>query len=281
MSVPSRLISPSGLLDRLDDPSVAIVEVSFSPSNDSYRRAHIPGAAWAYWKDLLWDPAMRAFASPATLGARLGELGVGSDQTLAVYGEPVQFGAYALWVLAAHGQHNVRFLDGGKDYWLAAGLPLKDGVETPRPRKPRAFGETHTSSIAGRDTVLAAVASGSHAILDFRSPEEYSGERVSPYDMPGGVDHGAERAGRIPSARHFYYRDLLREDATLRPPEEIVAALQARGVTLNDPILAYCRLSHRASLGWLALTEAGARDVRVYDGSWTEWGSIVGVPIER
>jgi thiosulfate/3-mercaptopyruvate sulfurtransferase len=131
--------------------------------------------------------------------------------------------------------------------------------------------------------VLQALQNGDGTvILDLRSPEEYSGERVSPYDLVGTVDHGAERSGRIPGARHLYYRDLLRDDHTLRPREEIRAALAERGVGPDDRVIAYCRLSHRASLGWLALTEvAGHRSVQVYDGSWTEWGSMVGMPIER
>ena len=119
-------------------------------------------------------------------------------------------------------------------------------------------------------------------ILDFRSPEEYAGERVSPVGMPGGVDHGAQRAGRIPTARHLDYRELLRDDHTFKTATELLEALRARGIERDDQIIGYCRLSHRASLGWVALSDvAGLESVRVYDGSWTEWGSIVGAPIER
>ena len=118
-------------------------------------------------------------------------------------------------------------------------------------------------------------------IIDFRSPEEYVGERVSPPGMSGGVDHGAERAGHIPSARHLDYRELLNDDHTFKQPAELLAVLSARGVERSDQIIGYCRLSHRASLGWVALGDVAKLDsVRVYDGSWTEWGSIVGVPIE-
>jgi len=179
------------------------------------------------------------------------------------------------------GFQNVQVLDGGKENWLTAGLPLEHGRLPPDSSKPREHGEVDRSSVIGRDDVSQALAAQSHVLLDLRSPEEYRGERVSPYDMPGGVDHGAERAGRIPGARHLYYRDLLQPNATLRPESEIVSAAGERGVSFDDPIILYCRLSHRASLGWLALTEAGFRDVAVYDGSWTEWGSLVGVPIER
>ena len=106
-------------------------------------------------------------------------------------------------------------------------------------------------------------------------------ERVSPRSMPGGVDHGAERAGHIPSARHLDYRELLNDDHTFKRPAELLSALNARGIERSDQIIGYCRLSHRASLGWVALGDVANLDsVRVYDGSWTEWGSIVGVPIE-
>ena len=281
MTAESRWISADELLERLGDPAIALLEISFVASDESFRRGHIPGAVWAYWKELLWDAHTRSFADAPTLARRLGELGVRSDQTLVIYGDPVQFGTYALWVLMAHGQPDVRALDGGKEHWLGARLPLTPSTTQPVAAGPRAFGPEDPSSIVGRDDVLRALDSGSHAILDFRSPEEYSGERVSPHDMAGGVDHGAERTGRIPTARHLYYRELLRDDATLKPASEILTALQARGVALDDPIIAYCRLSHRASLGWLALTELGAQNVQVYDGSWTEWGSMVGMPIER
>jgi thiosulfate/3-mercaptopyruvate sulfurtransferase len=277
------LISPAEVRDRLGGDDLALLEVSFKNSDASYRSAHLPGARWAYWKALLWDELRREFAAPEVLAERLGAYGVRDDQTLVVYGDPVQFGTYALWVLQAGGQRDVRVLDGGKEHWIAAGLPLTTDEAELQAAPPRPYGPQDRSSIVGRDVVLQTLQDGNGTvILDLRSPEEYSGERVSPYDLVGTIDHGAERSGRIPGARHLYYRDLLRDDHTLRPPEELRAALAERGVGPDDHVIAYCRLSHRASLGWLALTEvAGHRSVQVYDGSWTEWGSMVGMPIER
>jgi thiosulfate/3-mercaptopyruvate sulfurtransferase len=275
----SRLIAPDELVGRLGDPTLALLEVSFVPDESSHRAGHIPGAGWAYWKTLLWDDRMRQLATGEQTGSRLGELGVGAGQTLVVYGDPVQFGSYALWVLEMAGQRDVRMLDGGKEYWLAAGLPLEKGAHIASATGPRPAGPGDRSDAIGRDDVLAAVARRSHVILDLRAPEEYVGERVSPGD---GFDHGAERTGRIPGAHHLYFRELLSDTGRLRTREEILSALAARDATPDDAIITYCRLSHRASLGWLALTEvAGASDVRVYDGSWTEWGSMVGMPIER
>jgi thiosulfate/3-mercaptopyruvate sulfurtransferase len=128
--------------------------------------------------------------------------------------------------------------------------------------------------------VLDAMREGRSRILDLRSAEEYRGERVAPLSAP--FDHGAERRGRIPGARHLPHDRLLREDGTFRPVEELRRSFDEVGVGPDDEVIAYCRLSHRASMGWFALTELlGHERVRVYDGSWTEWGSIVGVPIER
>lgn len=277
----STLISAAELRARLDDPALALLEVAASPDDHGYREAHIPGARWANWKALLWDPRRREFATPGLLAERLGALGIGTDQTLVVYGDPVQFASYALWVLTAAGQQDIRFLDGGKEHWVLIDGPLTSEPTTFDRLGPRTAGAIDDTTAVGRDVVLRALETGGHQIVDFRSPEEYSGERVSPHGMPGGVDHGAERAGRIPTARHLYYRDLLNEDWTLRSREEILPVLAAAGIDPDADIIGYCRLSHRATLGWLALTEiVGAPSVRVYDGSWTEWGSIVGVPIE-
>jgi thiosulfate/3-mercaptopyruvate sulfurtransferase len=275
----SRVIAPEELVARLGEPTLALLEIAFVPDESGYRAGHIPGAGWAYWKTLLWDDRMRQLATSEQAAARLGELGIGAGQTLVVYGDPVQFGSYALWVLEAAGQSDVRMLDGGKEHWLAAGLPLETGSRVAPAVAPRPSGPGDRSTVIGRDDVLAAVAQRSHVILDLRAPEEYAGERVSPGD---GFDHGAERVGRIPGAQHLYFRELLTDTGRLRSSQEITTALAARDATPGDPIITYCRLSHRASLGWLALTEVvGADHVQVYDGSWTEWGSMVGMPIER
>ena len=280
--MPSALISAAELEQRLGDGSLAVLEVSFAESDDGYRAGHVPGAARAYWKDLLWHETDRSFAPPEELGRRLGALGLGSGTTVVLAGDPVQFGTYAFWALASAGFDRLLVLDGGKEHWLLAGHPVSTEPVTRAPTAARAPARPPSSAaVVGRDEVLAAVAAGTPAILDFRSPEEYRGERVSPEHM-GPVDHGAERKGRIPGARHLYYRDLLEEDWTLRAPEEIEATLREIGVGSDGEVIGYCRLSHRASLGWFAFTQLlGMERVRVYDGSWTEWGSMVGMPVER
>jgi thiosulfate/3-mercaptopyruvate sulfurtransferase len=274
-------MSATDLLARLGQSDIAVLEVSAAQNDRGYREGHIPGARWAHWKTLLWDPRRREFAEADVLAHRLGELGIAADQTLVLVGDPLQFATYALWVLSAAGQQHVRFLDGGKEHWALIDGPLTDGPTTSVARGPRTAGRADPTTAVGRDAVLRSLETREHQIVDFRSPEEYSGERVSPHDLPGGVDHGAERTGRIPGAVHVYYRDLLNEDWTLRSRAEILDVFATAGVDPTQKIIGYCRLSHRATLGWFALTEVvGAHFVQVYDGSWTEWGSIVGVPIE-
>jgi len=276
----SRLIAPDELAGRLGDPSLAVLEVAFVDDDGPFREAHVPGSRWAYWKDLLWHDTDREFAEGDVLGARLSRLGVAGDQTVVLVGDPIQFATYAFWVLHLRGRTDVVVLDGGRASWLAGGFPTDAGdpERAPAVHPPLRGGDD--SSRIGREEVLAAVRSGDRAILDLRSPEEYRGERVAPPTAP--IDHGAERSGHIPGARHLYYEQLLRDDGRFRPPDELREAFAAAGVPHGEPVIAYCRLSHRASLGWFVLTQLlGRDDVRVYDGSWTEWGSIVGVPIER
>jgi thiosulfate/3-mercaptopyruvate sulfurtransferase len=272
------LVSAEWLAERLEDPGVRVIEVSLDPDPAAYEAAHIPGARWVYWKDLLWHETDREFPDPETMARRLGALGVGSEDTLVLCGAPIQFATYAFWVLTMAGR-DARLLDGGRKRWIEGGFPTTTDVPEPQ-RVEHAPGSADQSSRIGRDGVLAALDAGDRRILDFRTPEEYSGERVSGPTAP--IDHGAERKGRIPTARHLFYQRLLNEDETFRPPADLRQAFADAGAAPDERIIAYCRLSHRASLGWFVATRLlDFPDVRVYDGSWTEWGSIVGVPVER
>lgn len=277
---PGPLVSTGWLENHLDDPSVVVVEVSADPAGvAAYEAGHVPGSHFAYWKDLLWHDTDRDFASPAAIATRLARLGVSNGETIALVGDPVQFSTYAYFVLTMSGLHaNVVHVDGGREKWVAEGRPLSTAVAVPAPGHLDA-GPGDQSRRIGRDEVRAGLEDPRRLVIDVRSPEEYSGKRVSPPHFE--FDYGAERTGRIPGARHLYYTDLMGDDGAYLPVEELRARFRDLPVEDSDVVL-YCRLSHRATSVWFALEHLlGVEGVRVYDGSWTEWGTIVGYPIER
>jgi len=273
-----QLVSTEWLHDHLTDPSVRILEVGSIDDRD-YRLGHAPGAVWAFWRTLCWDDTVRELATPAQLAARVAHLGIGDEHTIVLMSDEPQYATYAYWAMDMAGIGNVRILDGSRYAWVAEGRPLTVEVPVSQPVR-RAAGVGNSSSRAGRDELLRSLGEPGRIIVDARSPEEYRGERVMP--LPH-YDHGAQRTGRIPGAIHLYYQRLLNGDRTFRSPGDIASILEDVGI---DPkgdveIIAYCRLSHRATLVWFALTQIlGRPRVRIYDGSWTEWGSMVGMPIE-
>ena len=280
--VSSPLVSTGWLEDHLADPDLRIIEVCNIRDDKTYREGHIPGALWFYWKTACWHETDRDFITPAAMAEIFGRLGIGPQSTVVLYGDPVQFGSYAFWAFTMAGHANLRLLDGGRRKWVMEGRPLSQDV--PRfaavayPAPPAG----PSSMRIGRDNVREHLREPRRLLLDLRSPEEYSGERVSDYSFK--IDHGAERTGRIPGAVHLYFKELLNEDNSFKSPDELRRMLAAAGVAPEqfDEVVCYCRLSHRATIGWLALGQLlGLPNVKIYDGSWTEWGSIVGFPIEK
>lgn len=283
MAAPSdrapRLISPDELAPLLGDPAVVVIEIAFADDDTAFRAAHVPGSRWAHWKRLLWHATDREFPGASVVADRLGALGVPTGATIVLSGDPVQFGTYAFWVLQMLGCERLLLLDGGRMGWLDGGFPVESGSEIWEPAG-YSTGAGDQRARVGRDGVLESVGRGDGLIVDLRSDEEYRGERVAPATAP--FDHGAERKGRIPGAVHLSHQSLIDEHGRFRTVPELRAAVEAVGVGPETDVITYCRLSHRASLGWFVLSELlGHQRTRVYDGSWTEWGSIVGVPIER
>ncbi len=275
--MPDALVDAAWVAAHAQDPTVRLIEVDMEGTK-AYARGHIPGALGWHWKTMLWDPLRREFPDAATMAGRLGAAGIGNETTVVCYGEPLQFGTYGWWVLRLCGHRDVRLLDGGKVRWVREGRPLTGEVPSITP-VPYAPAQPRPALRVFRDEVLRGLGNPGTVLLDVRSPEEYRGERVAP---PGRPDDGAERAGRIPGAAHLHFLDLLGEDGMFKAPEAMRRLFEARGVTPEKEIVVYCRLSHRASLAAFALTQMlGYPRVRNYDGSWTEWGSVVGVPIER
>jgi thiosulfate/3-mercaptopyruvate sulfurtransferase len=277
----SPLVSTDWLEQHLTDPALRILEVCSLVDDKTYHEGHIPGAMWVHWKAACWQRNDRDFITPAEMARLFGGMGIGPKSTLVLYGDPVQYGSYAFWTYTMAGHADLRLLDGGRRKWVAEGRPMTRSV----PRHAAVEYPPPVASSAmrvGRRNVRDNLGAERRLLLDLRSPEEYTGKRVSEYSFP--VDHGAERTGRIPGARHLFFRELLNDDDSFKSPNELRRVLQSAGVepAQYDDVVCYCRLSHRASIAWVALEHIlGHRNIRIYDGSWTEWGSIVGYPIER
>ena len=271
------LVETDWLADNFADPQVVLLEVDWD-GLDAYQESHIPGAVGWNWKEQLWDPFERQFPQADLLAERLGSAGIDNDTTIVIYGAPVQFGTYAWWVLKMFGHKDVRLLNGGLVKWKQEGRPV--GTEASNPTtKVYHCQQPDMSCRAGRRDVLQAIDQPGCLILDHRSYEEYSGQRVG---LPGKPDVGAERYGRIPGARHVPFDSLINEDTTFKTREELEQIIGEHITDPNTAIFSYCRLAHRATLASFVMTELlGFDNVQVYDGSWTEWGSMVGMPIER
>jgi thiosulfate/3-mercaptopyruvate sulfurtransferase len=276
----SPLVSTAWLEAHLGDPDLRVIEVSNVRNDKLYHEGHVPGAQWVYWKSACWHETDREFVTPAAMARMFGGMGIGPQSTVVIYGDPVQYGTYALWAFTMAGHSKLRLLDGGRKKWLLEKRPLSRSVprfaavDYPAPQGA-------SSMRVGRDNVRENLRNSRRLLIDVRSPEEYSGKRVSDYSF--AVDHGAERSGRIPGAVHFYFREFLNEDDSFKSPEEIGRVLDAAGITPNafDDVVCYCRLSHRATIAWTAMAHLlGLKNIKIYDGSWTEWGSIVGFPVE-
>jgi thiosulfate/3-mercaptopyruvate sulfurtransferase len=277
----SPFISNDWLEQHLADPNVRILEICNIRDDKAYREAHIPGALWFYWKTACWHETNREFITPAAMAKLFGSIGIGPQTTLVLYGDPVQFGSYAFWAFTMAGHINLKLLDGGRKKWLKESRPVSREV-------PRFAAVDYPPPAAsapmriGRDDVRAHLHDPRRLLIDVRSPEEYSGERVSDYSF--AVDHGAERTGRIPGAKHLYFRELLNDDDSFKSADEIRRVLAAHALAPEkfQEVVCYCRLSHRATIAWLALSQIlDLPNIMIYDGSWTEWGSIVGFPIEK
>lgn len=275
------LVTAEWMAAHLDDPNVVLIDVAGLGQDQlqAYKAGHVPGAVAWKWKEMLWDERKRDFPDPREFARRLGNAGISNDTRVVFYGEGMQFGVYAWWTFRYCGHSNVSVLDGGRAGWKASGRDLV--TEESQPRAPAKYEPRvrNESMRIHRDEVLAAVERKDHVLLDGRSPEEYSGARVG---GPGGPDVGAVRAGRIPGARHLFYGELLDGNTRFKSEAELRKLVETRGAAPDSSVIAYCRMSHRATVLYFALTQLlGYDKVRVYDGSWTEWGNLVGVPVEK
>jgi thiosulfate/3-mercaptopyruvate sulfurtransferase len=275
---PEKLVSTDWLTEHLDDPNVVVVE-----SDEDvliYYTGHIPGAVKVDWHTELNDQLIRDYRDPQGFAALLSQKGIRRDQTVVFYGDNFNWwAAYALWVFTLFGHADTRLLDGGRQKWAAEGRPLTTDVAA-RPTTDYPVVERRDAPIrAFRTNVDGHLAAGL-PLVDVRSPEEFSGELLH---MPNYPQEGALRGGHIPGARNVPWKRAANEDGTFKTADELRAIYHNEiGLDEADDIVAYCRIGERSSHTWFVLTYLlGHRKVRNYDGSWTEWGNLVGAPIEK
>jgi len=273
---PSVLISDEELEAKLGDPSIRVVEVDEDTS--LYGKGHIPGAIAWNWKTELHDPLRRDFIDQKQLAALLKKSGVGADTTVVLYaGNNNWFSAYTYWLLRYLGFDNARLLNGGRKKWELESRELVTDVPSPTATDFTIKGKVHDDYRALRDEVLKKV--GKVQFVDVRSPEEYRGELLAPAHLP---QEQAQVPGHIPGASNIPWSKAAAEDGTFRSADELKELYADAGVGGDKPIIAYCRIGERSSHSWFVLTQLlGYGNVKNYDGSWTEYGSLVGVPVER
>jgi thiosulfate/3-mercaptopyruvate sulfurtransferase len=271
------LVTTEWLADHLSDEGIVVAEVDEDPN--LYDGGHVPGAVKLHWQDDLQDPVERDLVEKEAFERLLGERGIGNDTIVVLYGDKNNwFAAYAYWYLKIYGHGDVRILDGGRQKWIDEGRELTAEAPSPEPQEYRAE-ERDESIRAYRDAVRQDLAADGKALVDVRSPQEFSGDLVAP---PGYEQEGAQRAGHIPTAASVPWAQAVRDDGTFKPADELRALYGGKGVTPDKQVTAYCRIGERSAHTWFVLRELlGYEAVRNYDGSWTEWGNLVDVPIEK
>jgi thiosulfate/3-mercaptopyruvate sulfurtransferase len=268
------LVEPEWLEEHLGDDDIRIVEVD--ENHDLYAQGHIPGAIGFDWKRDLQDQVKRDFLGPEDFGALFGSRGISNGHTIVLYGDRNNwFAAYTYWYLKYYGHDRVKLLNGPREKWIADGRATSTDVPSHAPASFSA--QPGDDAIrARREEVLGAIGDATQ-LVDVRSPAEFAGEIISPQ---GYEQEGAQRGGHIPGAASIPWAQAVREDGTFKSADELRDLYGAKGVLSGDPIIAYCRIGERSAHTWFVLHELLGEDrVKNYDGSWTEWGNLVGVPV--
>jgi thiosulfate/3-mercaptopyruvate sulfurtransferase len=274
---PDVLVSTDWVAEHLNDPQVRIVE-----SDEDvllYDIGHIPGAVKIDWHTDLQNPVERDFLDKAGFEALMRQNGINSDTTVVFYGDRNNwYATYAYWLFKYFGHNDARVMNGGRAKWEAEGRPMTREVPT-YPQGNYTARDSDERIRAYRDDVLKQVKAGAPALVDVRSPAEYTGEVLH---MAGYPQEGAQRGGHVRGARSIPWATAANEDGTFKSPAQLNEIYGSKGITADKDVIAYCRIGERSSHTWFVLRELlGYPNVRNYDGSWTEWGSMVGVPIAK
>jgi thiosulfate/3-mercaptopyruvate sulfurtransferase len=271
------LVSSDWVAEHLGDANVVVAEVDENP--DLYEEGHVTGAVKLHWRDDLQDPIERDIVEKDVFEALLGRLGIANDTAIVLYGDKNNwFAAYAYWYLKIYGHEDVRILDGGRQKWIDEGRELTTELPSPSPATYSAK-ERDESIRVRRDDVLERLHADGVALVDVRSPQEFTGELMAP---PGYEQEGASRTGHIPGAQSIPWAQAVRDDGTFKSADDLRALYGGKGITSDKEVRAYCRIGERSAHTWFVLRELlGYGNVKNYDGSWTEWGNLVDVPIEK
>ena len=273
---PEVLVSTEWVARHAADPGVRVVEVDVDTS--AYEQGHVPGAVAWNWTTDLCDTRVRDIVPKDRLEALLGASGIDNDTTIVLYGDNNNwFAAWAFWQLKVYGHRDVRIMDGGRKKWLEEGRPLTTDVPAVE-QKTYSAQAPDLSLRAFLPEVQGMLGRGDVALVDVRSPQEFTGEILSPPGLP----ETCQRGGHIPGAVNIPWGKACNEDGTFKAADELKALYEGQGVTPDKDVVAYCRIGERSSHSWFALKYLlGYPNVKNYDGSWTEWGNLVGAPVEK
>ncbi|HTM48402.1 MAG TPA: sulfurtransferase [Bryobacteraceae bacterium] len=273
---PETLVSTDWVAEHQNDPKVRVVEVDVDTK--SYDEGHIPGAiAWA-WNSQLADTIRRDILSQQQFEELMSKSGITPDTTVVIYGDNNNwFAAWAFWQMKIYGHKDVRIMNGGRKKWLAEGREVS--TATPKPAAAQYKAQAADLTIRSfLPQVQAAVSAKSAGLVDVRSPAEFSGEILSPPGLP----ETCQRGGHIPGASSIPWGKAVNEDGTFKSYDELKSLYGAEGIDGSKPVIAYCRIGERSSHSWFVLKYLlGLKNVTNYDGSWTEWGNLVGAPVEK